>query len=126
MSDHDLALDAHAAHDMAVLPVSVRGLVLVHEVHIDRVVRDLLVELCVEVHQRLPVLLQPQDPGLRRRERMHPCDDASALLVSVRLIKGLSDHRVCDQRRLPYDLIRQQTGLVEPLHDDPGVLCHIL
>ena len=42
--DH-LALDSHAGDDMAVLPVAVGGLVLVHEIHVDGVVGNLHVEL---------------------------------------------------------------------------------
>ena len=45
VSDYDLALDSHACHDMTVLTVSVCRLVLVHEIHVDGVIRDLLIEL---------------------------------------------------------------------------------
>jgi len=47
VSDNDLALDAHAAHDVAILTVSVRGLVFIHKVHVDRIVRKLLIKLCM-------------------------------------------------------------------------------
>ena len=43
---HDyLALDSHTCHDMTVLTVSVCRLVLVHEIHVDGVVRNLLIKL---------------------------------------------------------------------------------
>ena len=53
VADDNLALDAHTGYDVAVLTVTVCGLVLVHEVHIDRVVRNLFVELCMKMKQRL-------------------------------------------------------------------------
>ena len=42
---------------MAVLPVSVSGLILIHEVHIDRVIRNLPVKLGMQMQKRLSVLL---------------------------------------------------------------------
>ena len=66
ISYDDLALDAHSGHDMAVLTVAVCSLVLIHEVHVDRIIRDLLIELGVQMKKRLAVLLQSKNPGLRR------------------------------------------------------------
>jgi len=60
---HDyLALNAHAGNHVAIFPVPVGGLVLIHEIHINGIIWNLLVELCVEMHQRLPELLKSQDP----------------------------------------------------------------
>ena len=47
VSNDNLALDAHTAYDMTILTVSVSRLVLIHKVHIDGVVRKLLIELCM-------------------------------------------------------------------------------
>ena len=58
-------------------------LVEVHEVHVHSVPRNLLVELSVEVKERLAEDLHTVDPHLCRRECMHPCDDTDALLVSL-------------------------------------------
>ena len=66
VADDYLALDAHTGHDVAVLTVTVCGLVLVHEVHIDRIVRNLFVELCMKMKQRFAVLLKAKDPGFCR------------------------------------------------------------
>ena len=44
-TDDDLSLDAHSRHHMTELPVAVSGLVLIHKIHIDRVVRDFLIKL---------------------------------------------------------------------------------
>ena len=62
MSDHNLSLDAHTAHDMTILTVTMGRLVLVHEVHVNRIIRYLLIKLCVEMHQRLSVLLKSKNP----------------------------------------------------------------
>ena len=62
--DH-FALDSHAGYDMPILSVAVGGLVLVHEVHIDGIIRDLFIELGMQMTERLSVFLQAQDPHLR-------------------------------------------------------------
>ncbi len=62
MADYNLALNTHAAHNMTILAVTVRRLVLIHKVHINRVIWNLLVKLRMEMHQRLSVLLQAQNP----------------------------------------------------------------
>ena len=54
---------AHAGEDVPELALAVGGLVLVHEVHVDGVVGDLLVELCSEVAERLAVLAQAHRLG---------------------------------------------------------------
>ncbi len=53
VADHDLARQAQARADEAVLPVAVGRLVEVHEVHVDGVPGDVAVELGVEVAERL-------------------------------------------------------------------------
>ncbi len=63
---NDLALNPHTAHDMPVLPVAVRGLVLIHEIHIYTVVRNLLIELRVQMAERFPKLFQSENPHLSR------------------------------------------------------------
>ena len=45
MAYHYLSLNAHAGHHMAPLPVTVGGLVLIHEIHVNGIVRDFLVKL---------------------------------------------------------------------------------
>ena len=63
--DH-LPLNAHACHHVAVFPVSVSGLVLIHEIHVNGIIGNLLVKLCMKMHQGLSVFLQSQNPGLGR------------------------------------------------------------
>ena len=41
----DLALHAKTAEDMTIFTITVRGLVLIHKVHVDGVIWDLPVEL---------------------------------------------------------------------------------
>ena len=47
---------------MPVFTTAVCGLVLIHEIHIDRIIRDLTVELGVKMKERFSVLLQSEDP----------------------------------------------------------------
>ena len=80
---HHFAADAHAGADVAELTVAVGRLVEVHEVHVHRVPRNLLVVLRVEVEQGFLELLQAVYPHLGGREGVHPGDDADAAVVVV-------------------------------------------
>ena len=93
----NLPLDSHTAHNMSILPVPMRRLVLIHEVHINRVIRKFLIELCMQMTQRFPKFLQPQDPHLRRGEGMHPCDNTRTVRIIVGIIEGLADRCLADQ-----------------------------
>ena len=108
----DLPLDAHAGHDVAVLTVAVGGLVLIHVVHVDGVVGDLLQILGVQVAQGLFVLLKAEDPGLGRGEGVHPGDHARTVLIAVRLVEGSADRSIVDQGGLPHDFVGQDAGSV--------------
>ena len=66
VSDDNLSLDSHTGYDMSVLSSAVSRLVFVHEVHIDGVIGDFLIKLCVQMAQRFSVFLQSQDPGFCR------------------------------------------------------------
>ena len=48
---------------MAVLSVAVRGLILVHKIHVYGIVGNLLVILRVQMQQRFSELLQAEYPG---------------------------------------------------------------
>ena len=47
VSDNHFALDSHTGHDMTVLSVTMRRLVFIHEIHIDGIIWDLFIELCM-------------------------------------------------------------------------------
>ena len=64
--------------DVAELAVAVRRLVEVHEVHVDRVPRQITIELRVQMGQGLFQRLQSRDPHLGGRKRVHPADHADA------------------------------------------------
>ena len=97
-----LAGHAEPGLDVPELPVAVCGLVEVHEVHVDGLPRQRHVQLGVQVQQRLAQRVQPADPHLGRRERVHPGDDADAVRVGVRLQHdppdraGVGEHRLAD------------------------------
>ena len=50
MANHDLARDPHARMDEAGLAVAMRGLVEVHEIHVDGVPRQFAIELRVQMN----------------------------------------------------------------------------
>ena len=47
VSYNNFTLDAHTGYHVAPLTVAVCRLVLIHEIHVDGVVRNLLVKLCM-------------------------------------------------------------------------------
>ena len=93
---NNLALDTHAAHDMPVLSVAVRRLVLIHKIHIYAVIRNLLIELRMQMAERFPKLLQSKNPHLSRRECVHPCNHTRTLRIVVCIIKCLPDGSLTD------------------------------
>jgi hypothetical protein len=123
-----LAGHAEAGLDEPELPVAVRGLVEVHEVHVDLVPRQADVRLRVQVQQRRVQCVQAGDPHLRRRERVHPRDHPDGALhrgvathAQDLLARGehrLPDHPDGDLRRLVElagDLARLPGDLVQRL-----------
>ena len=91
VADDDLAVEAHARVDETRLAVAVRRLVEVHEVHVDRRPRQVAIELRVQMQERLLQGVEPADPHLRRREGVHPEDQAGAVGVGIRLQAELGD-----------------------------------
>ena len=86
-----LAGQPESGLDVGELAVAVGGLVQVHEVHVDLAPGEIAVELGVEMEKRLPQSLQAGDPHPRRRERVHPGDDADALVGGAGLDAGGQD-----------------------------------
>ena len=110
---------------MSVLPVSVGCLVLVHKVHVNGVVRDFLVELCVKVAKRLSIFFQTKYPGFCRGKCMHPCDHAGTIFICIGIIKGFTDQLICDQRWFPYNLKRKYAGFIQLLYNDLRMLGYL-
>ena len=107
--DHDRAFEAKPCGEEPELAVTMGGLVQVHEVHVDGGPRDLVVELRVQVEERLLEATQAGDPHLGRRERVHPGDEPDACVARIRLLAQ------------PPDLVREgQDGLDHHLDRDPG------
>ena len=79
------------------------GLVQVHEVHVDLVPGKRDVDLGVQVQERLSQDVEPGDPRLCRRERVHPRDDTDAVIRGARLdarpayLCRPGEHRLPDQ-----------------------------
>ena len=85
VAGHGLASHRHPCLDVAELTVAVRRLVEVHEVHVDLVPGQREVHLGVQVQQGLAKSIEPGDPRLCRRERVHPRDDTDALVTGARV-----------------------------------------
>ena len=62
VSDDYFSLDSHTGNNMTVLSATMCRLVLIHEIHIDRVIRNFLIELCVQMAQRFSVFFQTENP----------------------------------------------------------------
>ena len=66
VSDDNFSLDSHAGNDMSILSSTMSRLVLIHEIHVDRVIWDFFIKLCVQMAQRFSVFFQTKDPGFCR------------------------------------------------------------
>jgi hypothetical protein len=111
--------------DETELTVAVRGLVEVHEVHVDGRPRQRPVVLGVQVQQRLAQRVQAGDPHLGRGERVHPGDHAQAGRVGVGLQHGLADGARVGEHRLADDL-GAQAGVGEQALDLGGLGGHLV
>ncbi len=125
VADDDLARNAEAGDDVAELTVAVRGLVQVHEVHVDGLPRNLLVVLGGQLQQRLGQHFETADPHLSRGEGVAPGDDADDVRVG-----GGFGHEGLDavgglQGRLQDDLGRDLAGRVEEVDHFAGLLGHL-
>ena len=78
MPHDDLARDAETSDNVAVFTIAVRGLVEIHEIHVNGLPWNLEMVLGVKLQQWLAQRLEPTDPHLRRREGVHPRDHADA------------------------------------------------
>ena len=47
MPNYDFPLNPHTAYNMPIFPVAVSRLVFIHKVHINRVIRDFFIKLCM-------------------------------------------------------------------------------
>ena len=100
MTEDQLSLDAHAALNMAVFPVAMCRLVLIHEIHINGSIGNLFIKLGQKMTQGFLVLLQADDPHLRRREGVHPGDHAGALRIIIGIVQSFANGCLTDQSRL--------------------------
>ena len=119
-----LSLDSHAGYHVTILAATVCGLILVHKVHVNGVVRDFLIELCVKVAKRLSIFLQTKYPGFCRGKSMHPGDHTSTVFISICLIESLTDKFIGNQSWFPYNLVWKHTGFVQLFHNNTGMLSY--
>src|SRR3954466_1623923 len=80
-----LPVQAHSARKESKLAIAMRRLVQIHEVHVDGRPRQILIELSVQVDERLLQRLQSADPHLCRRKGMNPGDQTDAVLRAIGL-----------------------------------------
>ena len=114
MPDDHLASQVHARGDEAELAVSVRRLVQIHKVHINARVRDVTVELRIELKERLAVGRQPAIhifAGLNVCiQAMIPAQESLAFAFKQRADAVRSKHG-----RLPYNPARHARVSVQAL-----------
>ncbi len=122
VADDRLADDAEARLDVAELAVAVRGLVQVHEVHVDAAPGQRDVGLRVQVEEGLLQGVQALDPHLRGAERVHPGDEADGAVARV----GLEGHPADAVGVLEDGLPHDAHGDVRRLLELPGDLLRLL
>ena len=125
VAHHRLAGLAHTGEDVGILAVAMGTLVEVHEVHVDGVVGNLLVVLCVQMEQGLAQDLQAVNPHLGRGEGVHPGDDADTALVRIGCGHHLGHLMGVVGGALVDHLHGQPARLVEAFHHFLGMAVHL-
>ena len=122
VADNGLAGDSETGLDVAELAVPVRGLVEVHEVHVDGGPGQFDVCLGVQVQQGLSQQVEAGDPHFGRAERVHPGDDTDHSVISVG-VKGHPANRLrILQHRLPLNRDRNLGCHAERIGNGPRLL----
>ena len=129
---HHFMANSELCQDEAVLAVTMCRLIQVHEVHVNGIVRQLLVGLRVKVQKRLLKQLKPLDPHFRRGKCMHPGDDADAVVVNHDLfhildadLGRLNGRQKLDPDHVPQLLIQEIDHLLAVLPDGLKALSSI-
>src|SRR5262245_9505441 len=71
---NNLPIESHSAHDESVFTVAVRGLIQIHEIHVNGGPGYIAMMLGVQMEQRLSEKFEAVDPHFGRRKRMTPRD----------------------------------------------------
>ncbi len=119
--DDDLPAEAHARVEEPGLAIAVRGLVEVHEVHVDLPPWEVAIELGVEMDERLPEHREAANPHLRRREGVHPEDEPCAIRIAVCFEAEAANLVGRRQERLERNVQRDAVRGVQGLCDRSGV-----
>ena len=106
-ADDNFSREPHACRNMSILAVTVGRLVKIHEIHVDGGPWDFFVELGMKMQQRLTEKAEAADPHAGRRERVHPGDQADAILGAVGVQTQLIDGFAGGHHWLDYDFYRQ-------------------
>ena len=126
VAGHHGMLLTHARADEAELAAAVRGLVQVHEVHVDAVPRQGGVELRVELQQRFVEDSQAVDPHFCWREGVQPHHQASAFVIVIGIAADVSDFVRGGTQRLQHQFARQFGFRVQRIHNVLRVFRHLL
>ncbi len=97
-------------------------LVQIHEVHVNRGPGNLAVELRVEVYQRLMERLEPGDPHLGGRERVHPGRQANAVRLAVGSLAHVKDRLGRGKHGFTDNADRQLFRISQTLSNDSCVI----
>ncbi|CAB4743041.1 unannotated protein [freshwater metagenome] len=125
MTGHGHAIHAQSRLHERKLAIAMGCLVEVHVVHVDRRPRQLQRCLRVQVQEWLGQRRQPTDPCFRRREGVHPGDDAYARVVGSRIKTRSADRVSTGEDRLPEDVDRSIAGRVEQSDNHLRLCSHL-
>ena len=110
---YDFVLQIQAGVDVAVFAVAVRALVEVHVIEVDRIVGDVVQILRCQMEKRFLQEHSAANPVFRRREGMHPGDDAGYVVVVVYVLHELRNAVGRRHDAFVYDLIGQLAAGIE-------------
>ncbi|MNE55251.1 hypothetical protein D3C80_1500770 [compost metagenome] len=110
-----------AGVDEAVLTVTMRSLVEVHEIHVDGCPRNALIVLGSQVQKRLLQQLGAADPHFGRGEGVHPGDYTGNLVTVVDFLHDGGDFVRADCQILQYKRVRQNAAVIQGINHFLGV-----
>ena len=62
VSDNNFSFDSHSCNNMTIFTTAMSRLVFIHKIHINGIIRNLLIKLCMKMAKRFSVFFQTKDP----------------------------------------------------------------
>jgi hypothetical protein len=126
MANHYFSIQPQPRVNETRFPVAMRGLIQVHEIHVNLAPRQVAVKLRVQMEERLAQNRQSANPHLGRGESVHPENQASAVGGAIGFNAKGSNFLRSRHRWLPNQFKREPLRTVELLDNLLRVCRHLV